>query len=195
VSLLASTALVSLGQSSPGSSSALTNWLAATSTFQKVGGFIGEEKTAQAKTELTAATTNLPPPYNTTAAQFLPQLASALKLSTNRADPQRLQALITLCTDLRAHQAALQLQKNQGNASSDQLADDLLYAWRLLESGDTKAGLAEYERRASKEPVETWQTYYQEQVHLIQQRATNAGNAQFAIEIVKERYLKGLEAH
>jgi len=95
---------------------------------------------------------------------------------------------------LRADQAALQLQTPPGSKTpSEDSADDALYAWRLLESGDTKAALAEYQRRFAKELVEIWQSYYQEQIRLIQQRATNLSSPQFAIDLVKEHYLKGLE--
>ena len=181
-------------QSSPNAAPALTNWQAATSRFKQAGDFIGEDKYALAKAELSAGTTNLALPYRTMASQFLAQLDSALQLSTNRNEPHRLQALIELCSDLRAHQAALQLQTPQGSKTpSEDSADDALYAWRLLESGDTKAALAEYQRRFAKELVEIWQSYYQEQIRLIQQRATNLSSPQFAIDLVKEHYLKGLE--
>jgi len=184
------------GQVAPNAAPALTNWQAATSRFQKAGAFIGEDKYALAKAELSAATTNLAAPYRTMASQFLTQLDSALQLSTNRNAPNRLQALIELCSDLRAHQAALRLQTPPGSKTpSEDSADDALYAWRLLESGDTKAALAEYQRRFAKELIEIWQSYYQEQIRLIQQRATNLSSTQFAIDLVKEHYLKGLETH
>jgi len=130
------------------------------------------------------------------ASQFLTQLNSALQLSTNRNEPHRLRALIELCGDMRAHQAALKLQTIPGSKTpSEDSEDDPLYAWRLLEGGDTKAALAEYQRRSTNELVEIWQNYYQEQVRLIQQRATNLNNPQSAIDLAKERYLKGLETH
>ena len=175
---------------------ALTNWQTALSRFKKAGAFIGEDKYALAQAELTSATTNLAPPYVALASQFLAQLNSALLLSTNRNEPQRLKALIELCGDLRAHQAALKLQTpSDGKTPSEDSADDPLYAWRLLESGDTKAALAEYQRRFTNELVEIWQNYYQEQIRLIQQRATNPASPQFAIDLARERYLKGLETH
>src|SRR5947209_13426997 len=132
------------GQIPSNASPALTNWQAATSRFQRAGALIGEDKYALAKAELSAGTTNLTPPYRTMAFQFLTQLEAALQLSTNRNEPHRLQALIELCSDLRAHQAALRLQTPPGSKTpSEDSADDALYAWRLLESGDTKAALAE----------------------------------------------------
>src|SRR2546425_2869433 len=146
------TAHVSAAQTGPESSRALTNWLAATSSFKKAGTFVGQEKYSQAKAELSSGTTNLAAPYKSLAAEFLSQFDSALKLSTNHAEPRRLRALITLCTDLGAYAAALQLQARGGtNASSAELSDDALYAWRLFDSGDTKAALAEYQRRLGKE--------------------------------------------
>jgi TolA-binding protein len=100
--------------------------------------------------------------------------------------------LIELCTQLRAHQAALQLRAK--SASANDPADDALYAWRLVESGDLKAGRAEYARKLSKEIIETWQEYYQKQIQLLDRRATNRAEVQFAVDMVNERYLKGLEA-
>jgi len=75
----------------------------------------------------------------------------------------------------------------------EDVLEEGLYPWRLLESGDTKAALAEYERRLAKDEVEIWQNYYREQVRLIKERPGNLANAQFAIEFVKEHYMKGLE--
>ena len=175
---------------------ALTNWQAALSRFKKAGALIGEDKYTMAQAELAAATTNLPLPYNTMASQFLGQLNSALQISTNRNEPHRLHALIELCGELRAPEAALRLQTPPGTKpSSEDLADDPLYAWRLMESGDAKAALTEYQHRFEKELVEIWQNYYQEQIKLLQQRATNLNNPQVAIEAAKERYMKGLETH
>ena len=90
---------------------ALTNWQAATSSFQKAGRLIGQDNYGNAKIELSAGTTNLSPPYNTMASQFLAQLEAALKLSTNRSEPSRRGALMELCNDLRAHKAALHKSK------------------------------------------------------------------------------------
>src|SRR5437867_10612722 len=80
------------GQIPPNAVPALTNWQAATWRFQRAGAFVGEDKYALAKAELSAGTTNLAAPYRTMASQFLTQLDSALQLSTNRNEPHRLQA-------------------------------------------------------------------------------------------------------
>jgi tetratricopeptide (TPR) repeat protein len=179
---------------SPESSRALTNWLAATTSFKHVGELVADNAYTQATAQLNADTGSMPAPYGTMAAQFAFRLDSALKLSTNRDDPARLRALVELCTDLRAHKGALRLLLPPGtNAPSEDVLEEGLYAWRLLESGDTKAALAEYQRRLSKDEVEIWQNYYKEQIRLIKERPANLTNAQFAIEVVKERYMKGLE--
>ena len=178
------------------SAPALTNWLAASSSFKKVGAFIGQEQYSQAKSQLSSASTNLPAPYNKLATEVLSEFDAALKLSTNHADPQRLQTLVTLCAEISAYEAAISLPARCGaKPSAEELADDPLYAWRLFGSGDTQAALAEYKRRLDKEPVEFWQDYYREQIRLLQQRPAARTNAQMAIETVKEHYLKSLEAH
>lgn len=174
---------------------ALTNWSAAVSSFRKAGAFIGQQKVSEAKVVLSSGTTNLAAPYKKLAAEFLSQLDSALKLSTNQSDPRRLQALINLCTGLTAYEAALRLQTGtNANAAAADLGDDALYAWRLFGSGDTKAALAEYKRRLEKEPVEFWQDYYREQIRLLEQRPAALTNAELAIETTREHYLKNLES-
>jgi len=178
----------------PDQARGLTNWLAASSSFKHGGDLIADEKYSEATAEFNSDTASFPAPYATMAAQFAFRLDSALKLSTNRDDPPRIRALVDLCTDLRAHKAALRLVMPPGtNAPSEDVTEDGLYAWRLLESGDAKAALAEYERRLAKEEVEIWQNYYREQVRLIKERPANLTNAQFAIQVVKEHYMKGLE--
>jgi len=181
-------------QTGPESSRALTNWLAATSNFKKAGAFVAQEKYSQAKAELTSGTANLAAPYKSLAAEFLSQFDSALKLSTNHADPRRLQALITLCTDMGAHQAALKLQAAAGAKAPDELAEDALYAWRLFGGGETTAALTEYKRRLGNEQIEFWQDYYQKQIRLLEKRSATPTSTQLAIEATKEHYLKGLEA-
>jgi tetratricopeptide (TPR) repeat protein len=178
----------------PNSNRALTNWLTATTSFKQAGDLIANDAFSQATAQLNSNTAEFPVPYGTMAAQFAFRLDSALKLSTNRDDPTRLHALVDLCTDLRAHKAALRLLLPPGtNAPSEDVLEEALYPWRLLESGDTKAALAQYERRLSKDEVEIWQNYYKEQIHLIKDRPANLMSAPFAIEMVKERYMKGLE--
>src|SRR5689334_23365909 len=138
--LTIATALLA-AESRPVSANALTNWLTAASSFRKAGTFIGKQKFSDAKTELSAGTTNLAAPYSKLAGEFLSQLDSALKISTNQSDPRR-QALIGLCTALTAYEAALVLQTGTGtNVSASDLADDALYAWRLFGSGDVKGAL------------------------------------------------------
>src|SRR5882672_1160718 len=178
----------------PDQARGLTNWLAASSSFKHGGDLIADEKYSEATAEFNSDTASFPAPYATMAAQFAFRLDSALKLSTNRDDPPRIRALVDLCTDLRAHKAALRLVMPPGtNAPSEDVTEEGMYAWRLFESGDAKAALAEYERRLAKEEVEIWQNYYREQVRLIKERPANLTNAQFAIEFVKEHYMKGLE--
>ena len=190
--------LTSLGVAAPSGSEsarALTNWLAAISSFKKAGTLVGQEKYSEAKAELSSGTTNLAAPYKSLAGEYLTQLDSALKLSTNQADPRRLRALIGLCTGLRAYDAALKLQTGpDAKASPDELSDDALYAWRLFNSDDVKAALAEYTRRVEREQVEYWQDYYKEQVRLLQQRPAALTNVQIAIETTRQHYLKGVEA-
>lgn len=191
---MALTAPVFAGPASPDRARSQTNWLAATSSFKRAGDLIANDKYSEATAEFNFDTANFPAPYGTMAAQFAFRLDSALKLSTNRDDPPRIRALVDLCTDLRAHKAALRLVMPPGtNAPSEDVTEDGLYPWRLLESGDTKAALTEYERRLAKEEVEIWQNYYKEQIRLIKERPANLSNAQFAIEVVKEHYMKGLE--
>jgi tetratricopeptide (TPR) repeat protein len=174
--------------------SAMLNWQAATTAFKKAGAFVAEEKYTEAKNELGVAASTLPAPYNKMAIEFVTQLESGLNVSTNRADARRVHALVELCSELRAHQAVLQLRSKYPDAGGT-ASDDPLYAWRLFESGDAKGALAEYERKAAKEIIDTWQTYYQVQARILRERAANPTNAQPAIDLVKEHYLKSLETH
>jgi hypothetical protein len=177
------------------STQALTNWLVAVSGFRKAGAFIGQQKFSEAKAELSSGKTNLAAPYKSLAAEYLSQLDSVRRLSTNQADPRRIQALIGLCTDLRAYEAALKLQTADPKVTADELSDDALYAWRLFNSGDGKAALGEYARRSEREPVEYFQDYYKEQVRLLQQRPAAMTNVELALETTRQHYLKGLEAN
>lgn len=70
---------------------------------------------------------------------------------------------------------------------------DQALPWRLLESGEMKAALAKYERKAADEHVEMWKSYYQKQIDLIRRRPTNLANVEFATEYVREHYLTGYE--
>src|ERR1043165_2465419 len=173
------------------SSPALTNWQSALISFKKAGASVAENKFAEAKVELVTASTNLATPYNVMAAQFVTNLDS---ISTNKADaknPAQRKAITELCADLRAYDAALQLQS--AGSSADDLADDPTYAWRLLEVGKTDAAVAEYRRKLRDEAVETFAIYFKEQIRLAEQRAANLTNAQFSLELVRNHYLKDLE--
>ncbi len=182
-------------QTGTNTSRALTNWLTASSSFKKAGAFVGQGKYSQARAALSAGTTNLATPYKNLAAELLSQLDSTLKLSTNTADPRKRKVLVSLCSDLGAYEAAVRLQTWGGtNSSPEALADDAMYAWRLFDGGDTKAALAEYQRRLAKEEIDFWQQYFREQIRLLQERPATATNAQLALEAAREHYLKGLEA-
>jgi hypothetical protein len=161
-------------------------WQRAAAAFKSAGEFIGADNLLQVKAELAAAT-SLPAPYNQMAASYLEKLDAAVQLSTNRQDRARTRALVQLCDSLRAHRAGLYL------TSADREFDSL-YAWRLIETGETKAGLEEYRRKLSDEIVEIWQEYYREQIALIEKHAANQTNAALVVELVRKRYLKGLEA-
>ena len=173
------------------SSSALTNWQAALRSFQKTGASIGEDKLDRARTELAAASTNLAPPYSTMATQFATRLASAIATSPDAKNPGRLKAMVKLCADLRAYDVALRLQS--AASSAEELTDDLTYAWRLFEAGNTKAALTEYKHKLAEETVDTFADYYREQIRLAEQRAENLTNVQFSLDLVRLHYLKGLE--
>jgi tetratricopeptide (TPR) repeat protein len=85
------------------------------------------------------------------------------------------------------------LQARAG-AGADELADDVLHAWRLFDAGDTNAALAEYKSRLRKEQIDVWQSYFQEQIRLLQEWPATLTNSQLAFEAAKEHYLKRMEA-
>ena len=173
---------------------ALTNWQAALASFQKIGALIGEGKYAPAKLELRSGATNLPPPYRVMAAQYLEQLEGALQHSSGKKDHRQLSALLELSAELRAYPAALQLITRLRKASrEDEDPQSHSLAWLLLENGQTKAALAQYERKLAQEHIEIWQSYCRKQMELIGQRPANMTNVQFALEYVREHYLKGYE--
>jgi tetratricopeptide (TPR) repeat protein len=169
---------------------ALTNWQKALITFRKVGRLIGQANYQQAQTELSRGATNLPAPYGGMASQFLTRLESTLKQWPDQNDSRRKQTLVQLCAELHAYDDALRLA---GKRSAEELEDDPVYAWRLLESGDTKAAAAEYKRKLDDEPVDMWRDYYRNQLRLIEQRPTNLTNVTFTLEFVKLHYLSGYE--
>jgi tetratricopeptide (TPR) repeat protein len=170
---------------------ALNNWKAAATTFEKTGELIAQGDYQQAKADLITAGATLPANYSTLAMEFLTRLESAVSLSTNLNDPARIESLIELCTSLGAHKAALQMESRR-TVPSESL-DEGLHAWRLFESGNAEASLKVYQRKLAKEIVDIWQDYYREQIRLIANRPANLTNASFSIDLVKHRYLKGLE--
>jgi len=179
------------GTVQPNSSSALTNWQSALLSFRAAGAAIGKNNYPQAQAELSHSATNLPAPYNAMAAKYLDGLNSALNQFADAKDPRRQAALIKLCGDLRAYGVAIHLGgENRSTADPD---DDPVLAWRLFESGDLKAAAKEYQRKLEAEFVDTWQDYYRTQLRLIEQRPTNLTSVSFALEFIKQHYLKGFE--
>jgi len=172
-------------------SSALTNWQTARLTFQRVGAAVDEANLSPARAQLAAASTNLPAPYNAMAAKFATELEAAAKLPADKDKPARSKALVELCAALSAYDHALKLQAKF--CDQEELQDDPAYAWRLFESGQTTAAIAEYRRRIKDEMVETFTAHYQEQLRLLEQRATNLNSVAFAFRLVKEHYLRGFE--
>jgi len=174
---------------------ALTNWQWALASFDKAGALIAQGKYPSAKTELSFGATNLPAPYRVMAGQYLERLEAALKLSPKDPDKGQLSALVELCSDMRAYPATVQLLTRLRKTAAGKEATQDLLAWRLLESGDRKAALKEYERKLAEEQVAVYQNYYKKQIEFIRQRPANLTNVQFAIDYVREHYLKGFEEH
>jgi len=170
---------------------ALTNWQTARLTFQRIGSAIDETKPAPAQQQLAMAATNLPAPYGAMAVMFATQLEAAAKLPADKDNPARGKALVALCAAMGAYDRALKLQAKF--ADQEDLQDDPAYAWRLFESGQTDAAIAEYRRRIKEEMVDTFAEHYREQLRLLVQRATNLNNIAFSQKLVKEHYLRGFE--
>lgn len=168
----------------------LATWQAPGENFRKAGEWIGSDKYDRARAALSSDSTNLAPPYNQMAAGYLGKLDAALKISDPK-DTNRLGQLVDLCTDLRAYDAALQLQSR---LKKDPDNEDLSSAWRLWQTGDTKAALADYKHKVDAEPVEMWRVYWQEQVRLIEESRTNRDNVRFTVKFVEQHLLKGYEA-
>jgi len=170
---------------------ALTNWQTARLTFQRAGAVISEANLSPARQQLAAASTNLPIPYSAMAVNFAAQLESAAKLPADKEHPTRSKALVELCAALGAYDHALKLQA--GFCDQEELQDDPAYAWRLFESGQTEAAIAEYRRRIKEEMVDTFAEHYKAQLRLLVQRATNLNSLAFSLKLVKEHYLRGFE--
>jgi tetratricopeptide (TPR) repeat protein len=181
-------------QAGEGQTAALTNWQAAVSRFQKAGLSIAEKKYPQAKSELISCATNMPEPYSKMANQFLVRLESALKQSTNSDNSTRLEALLKVCVGLRAYEAVSQLKAAAPKTPASEVdAEEPVSGWYHLESGNTDAAIAAYQRESATEPTIIFQQYYKKQIELVKRRSENLTNVQFAIEFVHEHYLKGYE--
>ena len=184
--LLATTIAHSLVASPP----SLSTWQTPMENFKKAGEWIGSDKYDRSRAELSSDSTNFSVPYSGMAGEYLDKLDAALKIPDPK-DPKRLDKLVDLCTDLRACDAALRLRLREKKEADD---DDLASAWRLWQSGDTKAALAEYHRKLDAETVEMWRDYWKEQIHLLEESRTNRNSVPSTVELVREHLLKGFEA-
>jgi tetratricopeptide (TPR) repeat protein len=171
---------------------ALDNWQTPMKSFRHVGELIGRGEFKSASAELSDDATKFPTPYGAMAADYSRGLDSAAAISDQN-DPKRRNELAELCTALRACDAAIRLQ-SENEKKGKPHSDDVESAWRLWEVGDTKAALADYHRKLQAEPVDTWQNYWSEQIHLIELSRTNRNKPEFAVELVRQHYLKGFEA-
>lgn len=173
------------------SQSSLATWQKPMESFKKAGEWIGDDKCDRARAELSSDSTNFPAPYNSMAGEHLGKLDSALKISDPK-DHKRLDQLVDLCTDLRASEAAMRLQLREKTNTDDD--DDLASAWRLWQSGDTKAALAEYKHKLDAETVDMWREYWKEQIRLLDLIHTNHKSVPVTIEVVQQHLLKAFEA-
>jgi len=173
--------------------SALTNWQAAYSCFRTAGAFIANKEYRRAKTQLSTCATNLATPYNQLGQQFLIRLEATLNRPSDDEDG-RLQGLSDLCMKLHAYPAAAQLTAaaRTGSTPGEERRDELR-AWCLFENGKMAEAIAEYERKMAETSISTWQSYYKKQIELVRGRAANLTNVSFALEFVREHYLKGFE--
>lgn len=181
----------SMSAATPPEQSALDYWQTPMKSFRNVGELIGRGDFERARAELNADATKFTAPYGTMAADYAGKLDSALAISDAK-DPKRLAQLIELCTELRACDAALRLQPEEKKKSESDSSDPES-AWRLWETGDTKAALADYHHKLEAEPIETWQNYWSEQIHLVELSRTNRNKVEFTIELARQHYLKGYE--
>ncbi len=170
---------------------ALNYWQTPMKSFRNVGEMIGRGDFKSAQAELSYDMTNFPAPYGPMAASFAKKLDSATE-SSDPKDPQRASQLIELCTSLRACDAAIQL-RSEGKKKDKPDQKDPESAWRLWEIGNTKAALADYKHKLEAEPMETWQNYWSEQIHLIELSRTNRNRVGFTVELVWQHYMKGFE--
>ena len=176
--------------SASASQSSLETWQEPMNSFKKSGEWIGSDNYDRARVQLSSDSTNFPTPYSGMANEYLGKLDAALKISDAK-DPKRLDKLVDLCTDLRACDAALRLQ-SRGKKEADD--DDLASAWRLCQSGDAKAAMAEYKHKLDAETVEMWREYWKEQIRLLELIHTNHNSVPVTIELVQQHLLKAFEA-
>ena len=173
---------------SAGSDPALTNWLAAQSTFERAGSLLGDEKWDSARAALLAARTNLPAPYSGLSTQLAQRLEVILR---EPASGGRTERTALLCADLQAFDAAIKVRHVKPILGEDE--DDDGGAWWLFERGDMKAALSRYQQRLSQERISVYKDYYRKQVTMIEGWADNAMNPDFVLGVVRERHMKGFE--
>lgn len=167
---------------------AATNWLTAQTTFQKAAAQIGEKKWDAAQAALMAAGTNLPAPYGGLATQLVQRLEGVRREPES---PLRIEHAAEFCADLQAYDAALKLRPAKPVLGEDETDD--AGAWWLFESGDLKAALGRYQQKLAQERITVYQDYYRKQVQMIEGWTKNATNPDFALALVRERYMKGFE--
>jgi tetratricopeptide (TPR) repeat protein len=170
-------------------SPASTNWLAAQAVFQNAGERIGEKKFAAAKEALLYGTTNLPAPYSGMSTQFIQRLDGIIKEQKSEI---RTHQAAELCADLQSYSAALKV-KPPKVALTDEDEEDDSVAWWLFESGDMKGALSRYERKLRLERVPVYKDYYRKQIQMIREWTANMSNSAFALDLIRERYMKGYE--
>lgn len=166
-----------------------TNWLVAQTLFQKAGGLLGEKRFQDAKTALVSGTTNLPAPYSAMSTQFVQQINEIIREPDLE---KQVDAAAALCVSLQSHGAALKLKPPKNlNLPDDEEEDSI--SWSLVENGELKAALVRYQRKRNQERIPVYQEYYTKQIQMIQSWETNQSNPSFALELVRERYMKGYE--
>lgn len=170
----------------------LDYWQIPMDSFRKAGELIGHGRYDTARAELSYGMTNFPAPYNGIATQHLVKLDSALGISDAK-DLKRRGELFELCAELRACDAALELKPEEKEKKMETDDNDTASAWCLWETGNTQAALANYKRRLEAEPLEAWQNYWSEQIHLIELSRTNRDKVGYTVERVRQHYLKGFE--
>ena len=167
------------------------SWATAAKAFQEAGNQIGQGKYKEARAALNASASKLPAPYSAKATEFGNQLQQALDQSANPKDPARIGALVELCTELRAYEAATRLRTQL--PKSEVPGDDSELAWRLFELGENQAALVEYRRKLDEELVDMWKDYYRKQIRFLELPLAQQTNLSVACEMAQQRYLVGYE--